>query len=1313
MREIDTRGSMPFAILAVTILLVSVAAAGVAAGYQRAGDGTDGTNDDISSIDTAVSDVTTYVNRGLGEIIFSISTDDTLGDLESRVGTFERRAAEWISYQFPMVSGGARVTCESYDIGLVSEPMGLESENDMDGYIPTYLRGIGTVSVHIESQSGRADTDLEISSDGSYALPLATERGSLFESMTSGGGITLSQMMTYQLTALAQYRILNGYGGTSAYGDRSTDAILTTADVQNAYDICIQAISALCFRDGELSERCRADLADMLASEDGEVVVDISAVYSQALIAAVDDILLRWMDYFYGFEVLEAVEDILRPFRDAVESLLSFLSGEEKVSGVPYLKGIMEMNGLSESDYRFPGSGSSTVTIGGYTVTVQNPAADLFSMSWLTDFKQRYESDRDYIEDYVLDILRGAAVRVAERTDLGTVTIDVDPHDSTSFLDALMAIFQGSIAECSEAVEAAISDSLGGSEVHDEFYGKLADEISSHSEDFVLTGEYGSRLSSALSAAIDAAEAAAAERGGSFDRPDIGALMASDDALRAVELYRGAVYSDLSLFGSLREVSGGDGGIVKRVLTEICSYGLGALDIIYPVEEKAQLMVSEILGMNGVNPYGGVVDLPGSDRFELRDDVGNEMDEMLSATVRSEPIVSTVSIDRSRCMHTVGFRDDSSAAYSTMFIVTVKGWVDYSITGSGSLAQSMGGTSSAVRGGFTVDSTIEIPLATGWALAGISYEPTCTVLSDLWNLLLEALDPILEPLREVMSTIRGALTALGEALMEAAGFVSEHLIRLYNAVMEPIENLKRMLEETLEDAISEAVFGILVDIGLDDQNLTFQFFGCTLTLTTSAVSWVAKTKTLLTVTLTMPVAGLTVEAGITAKVRGEMVAENLIVTGFGGIEGDDWNVHASLDPLMRGGKYLVTVDGDVGDTSVSVVAPKLENYYEMGIALSDIPGVGEALSNIPLPLIGVNVGLDAGFSIRYSTAIDHGVLINEVESNPEGTDSDNEWVEIVNNTDRSVDLGGWTLSYSSGTREDVMPLTGTLQPGGLVAVSPSFTLNNTAERTLRILDDSGEVSDSIVMRDDSENDGSTWQRKFDGATQWVFSDGSVGLTNGNILTGSIVTADTMKDCVWTAVEKSFGKVESIKDVDTLVAFTQYLVRYTLEEVIDVVSGQLLDASVYAEMDIKDATSTATSGIRVALRTDGELVRDALRYVAGQLESILLGMKNPYRIDPLEMFTENIDLEVVFHAGIGFPELLSRGLQDLPRMDLGVVFRANLSSITGILGVDTGDPEYVLGLMARDCPEAVIPSKLGPKDGMEHDLWLMKATITVG
>ncbi len=1297
---------MPFAIAAVTILLVSVFAAAVSFDYSRSEDAANGVKDGIDAVDVAITDVTSYVNRGFGEIIRSVSADADAGSLAERAETIQSRMVEWIEYQFPIKSGGTTVSYISHDVELRSEPMGVTGSDGTLGYTPTYIRGTGTVTAEVKSQSGSSTTDLTIYTDGNYALPLALDRASLMESMAGEGSISLSQMLSYQLTSIAQYRVLNGYGGLNAYGYKSTDQILTESDVQTAYQFCIDAISEICFRDGggSVDGKDRADLADLLASEDGTVSIDLSAIYAQAMTAAIDDVAIKWLDYFYMFDVLEALDKILNPMKGALKSLSDFLSGKERVSGVPYLRDMMAANGYSEDDYRYPGAGVTTILVGDKAISVANPTADLFSQSWLTDFKKRYESEGNYVRDFVMDVLNGAAVRLAERTDLGTVSVRVDPYDQRSFIETLTSLYLDAVDECMDAIEETVSESLRSGEVYDEFYGSLADEVMDHASELVLADELASRIRSALAGAVEREEI------------DIGVddFMASADVARALSSYRSAVYADLSGISSLKEVRSGDGSIIKKALTAICSYGLELLDVLVPVEETADVMVKEILETDALNPYGGVVDLPGSETFRLTDSTGREVVESLALMLSSE--APAVVVHSPEGVHTVGFREDDSAAYTTTFRIEVRGWVDYEVNGSGSLAQAMGSISSAVRGGFEVDTSTEVTVASGWALKGVVYEPSNTVWTDVRDILLEVLEPLVEPLRKLMEAMRGAATELAEALREIAGFAYEHLIDLYNIFMDPVGELSRIITESLEALFSDAVLKVLVDINMGDQSLTFELFGCTLVLKTSAITWKSKTKTLLSAELTMPVAGLTVTAGMTAKVRGDVKAENLILTGSGGIAGDDWSVSANVDPLMKSSKYLFSVTGKVGKNKISLVAPKLEDYHELGVTLSDIPGVGDMLSNIPVPFLGVNVGLDAGFEIRCKSQEQTGLLINEYESNPAGTDRGNEWVEIVNNTGSAIDLTGYTLCLESKKKDEKTELSGTLSPGEFLVVKPDFTLVNNPSQDSRsaeklvIRDANGDPLDEVKMKQDNSDDGDTWQRGYDGSSEWVKRTGTMGRSNGNWVTSEF-NIDALKDCVWSAVQKSFGKIGSITDLDSLVAFIQYLVRFTIEELIGLVADLIIDASVFVSVDIKDATSTVTSGIRVAFRTDGDLVKDCLKYVAGKVESLLLGIKNPYKIDPLAMFTENIDLEVMLHAGVGFPELLSKGA-DLPKMDLCMVLRTNLASLTRIAGIDTGDPGIEFGILARDCPKAVIPSKLGAKDTMTHDLWLFKATVTL-
>jgi len=124
-----------------------------------------------------------------------------------------------------------------------------------------------------------------------------------------------------------------------------------------------------------------------------------------------------------------------------------------------------------------------------------------------------------------------------------------------------------------------------------------------------------------------------------------------------------------------------------------------------------------------------------------------------------------------------------------------------------------------------------------------------------------------------------------------------------------------------------------------------------------------------------------------------------------------------------------------------------------------------------------------------------GVVINEIELDPEGPDSDlhvMEWVELFNPTDAPVDIGGWTLNTVSGY--EVATLTvpaGTLLEAGayyVVERGEQWLDNKEEQVVLRDADDNvvdqspglEDEDDDLFGLDDKQDDDRTWQRVPDG-----------------------------------------------------------------------------------------------------------------------------------------------------------------------------------------------------------------------------------------
>jgi hypothetical protein len=82
-----------------------------------------------------------------------------------------------------------------------------------------------------------------------------------------------------------------------------------------------------------------------------------------------------------------------------------------------------------------------------------------------------------------------------------------------------------------------------------------------------------------------------------------------------------------------------------------------------------------------------------------------------------------------------------------------------------------------------------------------------------------------------------------------------------------------------------------------------------------------------------------------------------------------------------------------------------------------------------------------------------GVIIYAFDQNPAGLDEGNEWVAIHNPTNKSVDIGNWTLETSNDPTASIWIAEGTtLYPGAYIPVSPFY----------RWIDNNNE---SIILRD--------------------------------------------------------------------------------------------------------------------------------------------------------------------------------------------------------------------------------------------------------
>ena len=137
----------------------------------------------------------------------------------------------------------------------------------------------------------------------------------------------------------------------------------------------------------------------------------------------------------------------------------------------------------------------------------------------------------------------------------------------------------------------------------------------------------------------------------------------------------------------------------------------------------------------------------------------------------------------------------------------------------------------------------------------------------------------------------------------------------------------------------------------------------------------------------------------------------------------------------------------------------------------------------------------------YGELITDHVVINEVDTNPFGDDSlaISEWVELYNPTDSDVDLSGWQIASTT-----VLKKTFTIPDGTIISPEKHLTLTyakvwfTDSSESVELRNPSGDVVDKTPTISDLKNDFMSWQRSYDGHTDWEFSLANAGSSNGKL-----------------------------------------------------------------------------------------------------------------------------------------------------------------------------------------------------------------------
>ena len=1336
------RGNMPFAMVAVILLMLGSAYGITAAHMDRSADNAERMTEEMGTVDDVIERTGGFVERGLGEIIFGLSSSASEGTLEQRADKYAERARAWMDFQFPLSDCGVTVHLESFETELTAQPLKLSDSGLVDGCMPSYLVGSGSFTARYAFASGTASTAVDFETDATCALPLVAGQGSLFKNAVSGPGSPITQMVGYQLTCLAQYRVLNGYGALNAYGEMGTASILTEDDVAAAYSNALKIVRLGCFRiapDGIGDGSDRVDLADLIAAPDGYLDLDLSAVYAQAIASIADDLALQWIDYLYGNKVMNGIDWVNDLAGNAWDSLKGFLGGKDCFSAAPYLECFLADSGLDAEEYRHLRSGESfEIVVPGRSIAdivgketqdlavgIGYPDVDLMGWPGIKDFKRTQRHDSNGIREWFTEVINASAAEIAAKKSLGIVRVRVDATDDESLLDTVCRAVGSAVADGMSDFERIVGRTIGELRPTDPFHAGIYEVV--RKDAHRIYGVDGFRESAEASLAAGIAAAIEAEHGTLLDGKAVEGLAAAivdggclDGTIAA---YTAEVDSMVDALSSLNGVEKRGGGVFDMICKKVAAYGMSATDSLADVPGRMISLCAEIRANAEVNACYGSTALIPEREFVTVSEHGEVFRERISAELGSSPriLIGGPNANLGDCMHYVGPMQSSGASYCTVFSVSVRDTLVLTLSGSGPMEAGMGLCDSRMTEVCTVELDLKVPVMSAWALQGVGdYRASNTILSDAWEALMEVLAPIIEPLRKILAMMLGALEILASSLMKCMMFVTELVQKLYEALMEPLERLRELIEERLEAWLGERAEKALealewiVNANLSKQTVGFSFMGFTLTVTLNLASLSKSTKTLATVSLSTEVSGVEVSGSITIKQKGEGADRTLLISGSASLSGKDWQVTADIDPLMKSTKHMLCMSGTAKGVEFDIVMPEVVSYHKVGLSLRDVSGLGTLLSNIPLGT--AKVSIDLGLELKYNAPFRTGLVINEFESNPPGTDAGNEWVELYNASTESIDLEGYTLRAGSNASK-VCPLPAErIRPGGRLVVDlPGQFLNNSGSAGSKsgeyvlLADAEGRTVDKTPAKKDTANDDRTWQRVADASTEWVFEKGTRDSKNcGGLLTGAMVRTQLyaiIKDSA-SSTMRDMGKLTSTEDLSE---FFRIAAQNVVTSAIEMLSECLVEASVYVSVDVSDLASAGCVGFRAALMIDSGFAEEGLKCLVGEIEELLFKIENPYGLAPKNVLYDNTYLDIKVYTGMATPRFLKGG-DTYPEVRICVDMRTNLSGLDRVIGGDTGRWKAVIGLEVTDCPSALIPSVLGADKEMHNDLLLVKATF---
>jgi len=677
-------------------------------------------------------------------------------------------------------------------------------------------------------------------------------------------------------------------------------------------------------------------------------------------------------------------------------------------------------------------------------------------------------------------------------------------------------------------------------------------------------------------------------------------------------------------------------------------------------------------------------------------------------------------------VHMTSIFNLSATPFTTQWTVSVLGMVEIVTTSTDSAFQSLlsdGGphSSSKVR----IQLSFPVVLHSAWALQGVEYNPSNTMLSDTIAAAKKFIDTVWKKLEPAFGWIKDGLERLYRFISHAFETLASFATKMVKAVASALQTLVETLQ-TYVQKIADSVLGKAVRAFIDltgRVEFRISLYGFVVIVQTNLPDLIYRQGTDM---LRLIVCTNRLGPGISVGVRiAKMSDGSFDIIANGTLTMRKLSVDVRVDPLMHIMRRFVEMHCVAKKWAMDLMIPEVEPYELAQVSTANIPGVGAFLSNIPIPVLGLSASIEAGLRLKYAAPFPMDVVINEFESNPSGIDSDREWVELYNPLDKPKCVDGWTVTTQHG-KSNSLVLTGTIQRNGLMVFKlPGIFIDNGAPDdpfndgdSLVLQDPAGLTADATPMLKDTANDDRTWQRSWDGGPKWVFVQGTMGNSNG--IPVLLASSDFIAKALFEAFKQAFTETqlqEVTASLDFLVLFAKRVLNNFIENMISLVGEIIHEVTFFIKVTVNDASGSAGVGFRTSFVVTGGAIVELLRWLIHSFATFIVNLgraSNPiaYPAFPPGFFAGLcLRFELLFEVGV--PKLIRviGGAGSIgQRFECAVVVSPNMPALGKIVGKNWGNWSIDFGVCLSGVPKEFAKAFMLKDTGDLMDFWIVKARL---